>query len=267
MALSAHWEMPGILAARLPGLYQPRGTSMSCLVCRGPLRPGYTRCYQCTQHLLLGEGSLADVVAPVSYAMRGTAFALALARYKSTQDKPAQNQSAQYQSAQYQSAQYQSAQNQSGQRDEAEALLALLLAFLRDHGPCVWRQADMPAPGLLAVVPSGWGRQGTHPLLRLVAPRLRMPLVPLTLRHGEQGRDLNASRFVAGPTEGADVLLLDDTWVSGASIQSAAVALKRAGAGRVAAVVLGRYLNPAEPRSAALATQPYEPGICVFQRQ
>jgi predicted amidophosphoribosyltransferase len=247
MALSAHWEMPGIPAARLPGLHQPRGTSMSCVVCRGPLRPGYTRCYQCTQHLLLGEGLLADVVAPVSYAVRGTAFALALARYKSAQG--------------------QSAQNKSGQRDEAEALLALLLAFLRDHGPCVWRQADMPAPGLLAVVPSGWGRQGTHPLLRLVAPRLRMPLVPLTLRHGEQGRDLNASRFVAGPTEGADVLLLDDTWVSGASIQSAAVALKRAGAGRIAAVVLGRYLNPAEPRSAALATQPYEPGICVFQRQ
>ena len=253
MALSAHRELPGALAARLPGLYQPCGAAVSCVVCRGPLRPGYTRCYQCTQHLLLGEGLLADVVAPVSYAVRGTAFAFALAWYKSAQNKPAQNKPVQHSAA--------------GRPDEAEALLALLLAFLRDHGPCVWRHAGMPAPGLLAVVPSGWGRQGTHPLLRLAAPRLRMPLVPLGMRHGEQGRDLNADRFVAGPAEGADVLLLDDTWVSGASIQSAAVALKRAGAGRVAAVVLGRYLNPGEPRSAALATQPYEPGICVFRHQ
>jgi len=111
------------------------------------------------------------------------------------------------------------------------------------------------------------GRPGSHPLLRMVAPRLRLPLVPLAIRHGEQGRDLNAGRFAAGPADGADVLLLDDTWVSGASAQSAAVALKRAGAARVAVVVIGRYLNPAEPRSSALAIDPYDPGICVFQNR
>jgi hypothetical protein len=86
MALSAHGERPGAIAALLPGLYQPSGPSVSCMVCRGPLRAGYTRCYQCTQHLLLGEGLLADVVAPVSYAVRGTAFAFALAQYKSAQE-------------------------------------------------------------------------------------------------------------------------------------------------------------------------------------
>jgi hypothetical protein len=237
MALSAHVAAPRAPAGRLPGLYQPRGPAVSCVVCRGPLRPGYARCYQCTQHRLLGDGLLADVVAPVSYAVRGTAFVTALRQYK------------------------------SGHRRAAESLLALLLAFLRDHGPCVWRYAGMPVPGRLAVVPSGCGRPGSHPLLRMVAPRLRLPLVPLAIRHGEQGRDLNAGRFAASPADGADVLLLDDTWVSGASAQSAAVALKRAGAARVAVVVIGRYLNPAEPRSSALAIEPYDPGICVFQNR
>jgi hypothetical protein len=38
------------------------------------------------------------------------------------------------------------------------------------------------------------------------------------------------------------VLLLDDTWTSGGTAQSAAVALKRAGARSVAVVVAGRHL-------------------------
>jgi orotate phosphoribosyltransferase len=39
------------------------------------------------------------------------------------------------------------------------------------------------------------------------------------------------------------VLLVDDTWTTGANAQSAAAALKRAGAGAVAAVVIGRHVN------------------------
>jgi adenine/guanine phosphoribosyltransferase-like PRPP-binding protein len=38
------------------------------------------------------------------------------------------------------------------------------------------------------------------------------------------------------------ILLLDDTWTSGGTAQSAAVALKRASARSVAVVVLGRHV-------------------------
>ena len=55
---------------------------------------------------------------------------------------------------------------------------------------------------------------------------------------------------VDGIVAGADVLVVDDTWVSGGSAQSAAVALKLAGARRVAIVVIGRHVNPDDPRSA-----------------
>ena len=66
---------------------------------------------------------------------------------------------------------------------------------------------------------------------------------------------------------GASVLLIDDTWVSGASAQSAAAALRLAGARHVAIVVLGRHVNPADPATgplaARLAPAPYDPDTCA----
>ena len=84
------------------------------------------------------------------------------------------------------------------------------------------------------------------------------------MRPGERGRDPNSNRFISERTgPGASVLLLDDSWVSGASAQSAAAALKRAGARHVAVVVLGRHVDPADrlsaPLAARLAPRGYDP--------
>ena len=223
---------------------EPPGRPGVCAVCRGPAGPGYTRCYQCARHEVLGPDLLADAVVPISYAVKGTSFAADLWRYKargSPWTEPAAART---------------------------SLLALLLTFLHDHGRCVWRHAGMPAPGRLAVVPTGCGRPGPHPLLRLAAPYLRLPQARLVIRPGRQGRDPDPSRF---HTERgrlrADVLLLEDSWVSGSSAQSAAAALKRAGAKRVAVIVLGRHLDPADRFGAALAARvaglPYDPGSCA----
>jgi hypothetical protein len=238
MSEPACWEALRARVRQAPALYQPRA-SACCRVCRGPAGPGFGCCYQCAQHVQLGEGLLADTVVPVSYAVRGTPFAEILWRYKAEGASP-------------------------------EALLALLLVFLHDHATCIWRQAGMSGPDgtsgpdRVAVVPSGCGRPGAHPLLQLISPYLRLPLARLDMQPGEQGRDLNADRFRAAGTAGAQVLLLDDTWVSGASAQSAAVALKRAGAAKVAIVVLGRHLNPAEPRARALAARPFDMATCAI---
>jgi hypothetical protein len=220
-----------------------RGTAApACVLCRGPARSGFARCYQCESHYMLGHGVLADAVVPVSYAVRGTAFADDLWRYKSGLDSGA-----------------------SARR----SVLALLLAFLADHGGCIWRYAAMPEPDRFAVVPSGCGRPGPHPLLALASPYLRLPLWPLAIRPGSQGRDLDVHRFQASRAQaGESVLLLDDTWVSGASAQSAAAALKLAGARYVAIVVLGRHINPADrraaPLAAGLAPGPYDPSACAL---
>jgi hypothetical protein len=220
---------------------EPPGRPGICAVCRGPARPGFARCYQCAQHDLLGPSLLADAVVPVSYSVKGTAFAADLWRYKSWRAPSAAART---------------------------SLLALLLVFLHDHGSCVWRNAGMAAPGRLAVVPTGRGRPGPHPLLALSAPYLRLPVTGLVIRPGEQGRDPNMIRFSAERTRpGASVLLLDDTWVSGASAQSAAAALKRAGARRVAVVVLGRHIDPADrlggPLAARLAPASYDRASCA----
>ncbi len=122
--------------------------------------------------------------------------------------------------------------------------------FLHDHGPRVWRQAGTTRPSHACVVPSGRSRAGPHPLQALVAPCLALPWV--SMRRGPAcdpwARSLDAGRFRAGQrAAGARVLLLDDTWASGASAQSAAVALERAGARAVAVVVIGRHVQAAGP--------------------
>jgi orotate phosphoribosyltransferase len=102
------------------------------------------------------------------------------------------------------------------------------------------------------VVPSGQGRPGAHPLAGLVRSSVALPVVRLSVVPREiHTRGVNPAWVRVGdPVAGADVLVVDDTWVSGGSAQSTAAALKLAGARRVAVVVLGRHVNPADPRSA-----------------
>ena len=213
--------------------------AMYCRTCRGPVQAGYARCYQCDLAHARCGGLLADVVAPVAYAVKGGRLADDLWRYKS---------------------------GAAGATEAGARLAAVLARFLREHGEQVWRAAGMTAspglatsagPGLAAVVPSGQGRPGAHPLVGIVAACVDVPIVPLAAAPAAPARGRGLGDGVAagwlsvgGPVAGADVLLVDDTWVSGGSGQSAAAALKTAGARRVALVVLGRHVDPADPRTA-----------------
>lgn len=193
------------------------------------MQAGFARCYQCDLAHTRYGGLLADIVAPVAYAVKGGRLAGDLWRYKS---------------------------GSAGATEAGARLTAMLARFLREHGGQVWLAAGMAAgPGLAGVVPSGQGRPGAHPLLEILASCADVPIVPLAAVPGAapRGRGLSVAvgwLTVGGLVAGADVLLVDDTWVSGGSAQSAAVALKAAGARRVALVVLGRHVDPADPRSA-----------------
>jgi hypothetical protein len=204
---------------------------MYCRTCRGPVQAGFARCYQCDLAHARCGGLLADVVAPVAYAVKGGRLAGDLWRYKS---------------------------GAAGATEAGERLTAMLARFLREHGDQVWRAAGMIAgPELAAMVPGGQGRPGPHPLAGIVASCVDVPIVPLSVAPGGVARARGLAGGVAvgwvtvgGAVAGADVLLVDDTWVSGASGESAAAALKAAGARRVALVVIGRHVDPADPRSA-----------------
>jgi hypothetical protein len=228
----------------LPGVL-PAGPGC-CAVCRGHTQAGYPHCYGCWSHRQCAPGLLADLVVPISYSIGGTGYAAALWQYKS-------------------------AAAGTASRGNARAALRLrLLVFLRDHGRCLWPRAGTEAPTHVAVVPSGRGCVGTHPLRALAGPYLTLPWADLVIRPGEPvlGRAMRVGRFrAARRLTGATVLLLDDTWTSGASAQSAAAALKLAGARSVVTVILGRHLNPSNPGLdifiAGLAAHPFRRDVCA----
>jgi hypothetical protein len=220
------WDRLAAAAARLaPGLRAPLPAGPGCCaVCRGPARAGRAFCFHCGRHRQVAPGLLADVVVSVSYSIAGTGFARALWRYKA---------------------------EDGGDQAARTALGTLFLVFLYGHGHCLWDAAGPVLPGVtaptaLAVVPSGRGRWGAHPLRELAGSYLTAPWITLSDAPGEPllTRELHPGRFrAAGPLTGADVLLLDDTWTTGSSAQSAAVALKLAGARSVVILTIGRYLN------------------------
>ena len=203
---------------------------MFCRTCQGPVGGGFARCYQCDLARSQAGWLLADAVAPIGYAVRGRPLAADLRRYKSDRVAAAEAAAA------------------------AARLRELLAAFLADRGHLVWEAAGMAAaPTAVAVVPSGQGRSGPHPLADIVRACVALPLVRLSIVPTEiHTRGVNPGWVRAGDAvAGGDVLVVDDTWVSGGSAQSTAAALKLAGARRVAVVVLGRHVNPVDPRSAA----------------
>jgi hypothetical protein len=221
---------------------------VTCRTCRGPTPVGLARCYQCDLARRQAGELLADAVAPIGYAVRGGPLAVDLWRYKS---------------------------DGAGAAESAGRLRGMLAAYLRDHGQSLWAAAGMAAgPGAAAVVPSGRGRPGGHPLIGLARSCVDVPLVGLSVaperaahRRGVDPGWLRVGGMTAGVggmqagvdgvvggaggvVAGVDVLVLDDSWVSGGSAQSAAVALKLAGARRVAVLVIGRHVNPDDPQSA-----------------
>src|SRR5260221_8844935 len=129
------WPVPGneapagwprlraLVRAQEPLLSAPQAmSSWLCAVCRGPCGRRSARCYQCDLHLQCAPGSLADVVVPVAFAIKGGSHARCLWQYKSvrlTADTVGR---------------------------AALTVRALLLVFLHDHGPCLWRGARTSCP-------------------------------------------------------------------------------------------------------------------------
>jgi phosphoribosylpyrophosphate synthetase len=97
-------------------------------------------------------------------------------------------------------------------------------------------------------VPSSRGRSGQHPLeqaLQLLEWNQRIVTTlapgPATIDHNNAADD---GYEVIRQVRSTRFLLVDDTLTSGARLQSAASALQLEGAEVVAAVVIGRFVNP-----------------------
>ncbi|MEU4560996.1 phosphoribosyltransferase [Actinoplanes sp. NPDC023936] len=176
-------------------------------------------CFPCGQHRHAAQGNLADAVAPVAYAIKRTQHAHSLAVYKATPPSAQAKRS----------------------------LSSLAVMFIAFHWECLTGAVGGSFTHIVTV-PSTRSRPGPHPLESMVAERVGLP----TLRpianpaYPAEDRGFRADRFLLPRVvpEGSRILLIDDTWTTGGRLQSLAFALKSSGAEAVAAVVLGRHVNP-----------------------
>ncbi|MCL2783594.1 MAG: hypothetical protein FWD80_06460 [Propionibacteriaceae bacterium] len=111
-----------------------------------------------------------------------------------------------------------------------------------------WPPGSGEMPWAWATVPSRKSdREGEHPLHRIVKAAVPESIPEVGVAAPKQGvaRGFNPAACSASRVpDHRQVLLVEDLWVTGGNVLSAAAALKRAGAGGVSVLVLGRALNP-----------------------
>jgi hypothetical protein len=221
-----------------------RDSGYTCSYCTGiPGNPDFASCYQCgNKYAYSSETS--DLRGFVSYGWDNSQSATVMYGYKDA------------------------ISNRQAQR----LVTVMLFYALHEHLACASEPPNGP-PTMWATVPSL--RQRGHPqvLHTMTASLLRnMPeaqMAPST--DVSSPRSLRPENFaVASPVIGMHVLLIDDTWTTGGHAESAAAALKRAGAARVTLLVLARWLDPRRGRTdefiATELTNDFDPDTCPFGR-
>jgi predicted amidophosphoribosyltransferase len=191
-----------------------------CARCHCFVDPAFTRCYKCGQEL----DSL-DLVVPITYSEDLGQLHLALRRYKSAPTKEAREFA-------------------------AVRLLAILWRFLELHEHCMTNALGIVSFDVVTVVPSSTRTRDRASRLRAIVKacgpvKKRFEPLLAPAEHASDTRQFDPDRYEPQRSlHGENVLLIDDTWASGAHAQSAAYALKQAGAAKVAMVVIGRHVNP-----------------------
>ena len=128
-------------------------------------------------------------------------------------------------------------------------LAAVLWRFLAEHERCVARTLGVRRPARDdGAVERPCTRRGAPAASARAGHRQTNPgRFRRLLRRTDRPAPAHVfceERYVAtAPLDGEPVLLIDDTWTTGANAQSAAAALRLAGSGPIAAVVIGRHLN------------------------
>jgi hypothetical protein len=176
---------------------------------------GYERCYACAH-----GGRALDVMVPISYSVAGEQLHHALAGYKRLSGVVA--------------------------RRLTMGLAAVLWRHLASHEACMARAVGIDQFGVVTSVPSSGEGHALQDLVSMLVGPVRDRYVPLLTRSDKavMPHRFDGGRYTALQSlKGEAVLLIDDMWTTGANAQSAATALKAAGAGRVGAVVIGRHVN------------------------
>lgn len=232
-------------AAPLDGLLRPVPPTQPrvCRVCHHVPNPGFDTCWSCSETMSQVSRPLQHVV-PITVYEVGEQVWHHLRKYKDSPHPDLREQM-------------------------LIPILAVLARFLVRHGRCI-------APGgwdIITCVPSTRRAEAQHPLLSgmLRVGSLKDSTVPL-LSPGPA--DLGHNRasdqgFVATESGSGSVLLVDDTFTTGARLQSAASALAMDGYNVVGAVVVGRVFRHEWGDDHARVwdeclRRPFDPDRCVL---
>jgi hypothetical protein len=217
-----------------------RAAWVTCADCLTPVNPAYKRCSVCAGYR--GRAGLADTTAFLTYAIAGQASGHLMRGYKAPRPVA----------------------------EHRQVVGLLLRVALHGHAKCAAILAGRPVTHW-AAIPSLPARPAEHPLRGLVLGHA--PGTELTLQaaaRAQQPRAVNAGHFTCGVSLDADshVLLIDDTWTSGGHAQSAALALRQAGAARISALIVARWLTDdyLDTRQflADLRKRDYDPTTCPW---
>jgi hypothetical protein len=216
---------------------------VTCSVCGTPVDT-YERCYGCNLHRQMV--GVADLVAPLAYAIERTQSGILLRHYKDDVSAEARAQ-------------------------HSHVIRRLVYLGIMKHQNCIDKRVGKPANARVTV-PSLNRRQGVHPFTAIAqtmkaVDENRLALVPGPGAISE--RVVSPGRFTVVPKRslsGHHILVLDDTWTTGSNTQSAALALREAGADHVSVMVVGRWLSPTFGNNAEFIKtrlgRDYDPSVC-----
>lgn len=181
---------------------------------------------RCNDLRIAAQLKAVPIVLPLAIAQKDKPFAHALWRYKNFQS--------------------------DDQRQISSSQLGTLLSRGIHHASCLEKAAGVQF-STATWVPSV--REGVHPLEVLLrecpSQRLQSLLRPCLQSTGNlrNPHEFSREKFAAtADVLGSDILLIDDTWTTGANLYSAAAALEAAGAASIHYLVLGRHLDPSFDR-------------------
>ena len=223
-------QLRSILRERTGGYLRnvERTAYVTCQICTAPVE-GSLLCNRCSEHRSSFGNALADLVVPVVYGGQTAQSQTLFYGYKDP-----------------------SAAQPGDERRSVMHLMFGTVGLL--HRRCI--EAVVGAAITAVVTVPSTRQRADHPLPALAAgclPRTpRLLALPAALQPADP-RTVVPDRFVLTPVSApADqhVLVLDDTWATGARTQSMAVALRQLGAAHVSILVLARWLAPSWPPTA-----------------
>ncbi len=213
----------------------------TCSVCTTPV-DGYPLCYKCNGDRQIG---IADLVVPLAYGISGMQSGKMLRHYKDDYSKEV--------------------------RDSHTSIIgkALFLGIAL-HQKCIARTVGLDI-GVRLTIPSLKGRDGIHPFEKIASDMNAVHAAPhlVASAGATSARDVDGTKFqldLPSQVAGQHVLLLDDTWTTGSRTQSAALAVRAAGATAVSVLVVGRWLEPNFGHNRKFIreklTDDYDPWLC-----